>query len=199
MCFTAFTVYCSSVSFCHLHPQNKPRNKEVIKITSVVRSHICFLVEMGFDKIALFWHERFHKKRKSGGFLLSFNIDGLFLDGTSQRSKRVSENMLCCRNISWDSASLSRTTFQSGRCVYLVHIGDFFSTLQNLVFRLSDISVLLFLVKVSSRWTSVPGSDPLRSQSSKCSIKFYCVCMHVFAWLVCACVFLAGVTAWPWR
>lgn len=23
------------------------------------------------------------------------------------------------------------------------------------------------------------------------------VCMHIFAWLVCACVCMAGVTAWP--
>lgn len=32
--------------------------------------------------------------------ILSFNIDGLISDGKSQRSKRVSENTLFCRNIS---------------------------------------------------------------------------------------------------
>ncbi len=138
---------------------------------------------------------RAKKKKKESGrklvwtylkYLLSFNIDGLFSDGTSRRSKRVSGNTLCCRNISWDSASLSSATLQSVCCVYLVHHRISFSILQTLLCR---FSVLLLLVKVTSRWTSAPLSDPSWSHCSWCCNKLYSVYAYLCMAGVCMCAF----------
>lgn len=93
--------------------------------------------------------------------LLSFNIDGLLSDGTSQRSKRVSENTLCQRNISRDSASLSSSYISvSVLCILSAQWGVF-----------SKISVVwMNFISIQSRMKvknlCLSECDPLWSCSS---------------------------------
>lgn len=100
----ALAVYCCSVAFRHPHlkttPRTNPKTKEVIKIFGKTPRSF-FWLEWVSTKYLYSAMNGLKKRKKESGrlersylkYFLSFNIDGLFSDRTSQRSKRATQRV----------------------------------------------------------------------------------------------------------
>lgn len=131
ICFKASALYCNCVAFPHPprpHLQNNSLKKKTPLKQRGDKNYIC-----AEEATLVLWEGISDAAAETSwsSLIMSLNIDGLFSDGKSQRSKRESENVFFWRNISWDAVSWSRTRHVCVCCVYLVRItGFFFSSWQ---------------------------------------------------------------------
>lgn len=109
ICFKAAALYCNCVAFPHPPLAPSYKTSPLKNARTHTRTCVHTLKQRG-DKNYICAEEATLVQRGGisdaaaetswSSLIMSLNIDGLFSDGQSQRSKRESENVLFCRNIS---------------------------------------------------------------------------------------------------